>query len=144
MITSDVAGGIVLNTLGEVALVTNPGGWWGFPKGHIDAGEDAVAAAKREIAEEAGIPDVKLVRPLGTYVRYKTAPSGKEEDRSEWKHIEMFFFTTETTAPLKPQDSGNPEAKWFPVHEVSSVLSNLKDKEFFLSVSDLIQLPKAE
>jgi predicted NUDIX family NTP pyrophosphohydrolase len=47
----------------EVLLV-HPGGpfWknrddgaWSIPKGEIDAGEDALAAAKRELAEETGV-----------------------------------------------------------------------------------------
>lgn len=29
-------------------------GSWGFPKGHIEAGEDEMTAARREIAEETG------------------------------------------------------------------------------------------
>jgi bis(5'-nucleosidyl)-tetraphosphatase len=33
--------------------------WWGFPKGHAEAGEGPRAAALRELKEEAGlIPDV--------------------------------------------------------------------------------------
>lgn len=30
-------------------------GTWGFPKGHLEAGEDVVAAARRETEEETGI-----------------------------------------------------------------------------------------
>jgi len=37
---------------------------WVLPKGHIEAGETADAAAVREVREEAGI-DAELERPLG-------------------------------------------------------------------------------
>ncbi|WP_322890737.1 MULTISPECIES: NUDIX hydrolase [unclassified Yoonia] len=39
-------------------------GLWGFPGGHVDAGETALAAAARELAEETGV----VARP----VRYLT------------------------------------------------------------------------
>ena len=38
---------------------------WGFPKGHIDAGESPDAAARREIEEETGLKDLVLRAPLG-------------------------------------------------------------------------------
>ncbi len=31
------------------------GGHWGFPKGRLEPGEDAIEAARREVAEEVGI-----------------------------------------------------------------------------------------
>ena len=53
---------------GKVLLVRrkNPpdAGLWGFPGGHVDAGETALDAAARELAEETGV----IARP----VRYLT------------------------------------------------------------------------
>lgn len=37
---------------------------WVLPKGHLDAGETAEQAARREVAEEAGL-EVRLVAPIG-------------------------------------------------------------------------------
>ena len=48
------AGGVVLNKKGEVLVVSQRGTSWSLPKGHIDKGEDALGAAKREIYEESG------------------------------------------------------------------------------------------
>ena len=43
-----------MNAKREIALVKNGPVFWGFPKGHVDPGEDALAAAKREIIEASG------------------------------------------------------------------------------------------
>jgi predicted NUDIX family NTP pyrophosphohydrolase len=67
--------GILLHRRGEVLLV-HPGGpfWakrdegvWSIPKGEYEDGEDPLAAARREFAEELGsaLPDDAQLRPLG-------------------------------------------------------------------------------
>ena len=40
----------------EYLLLRYGGGNWGFPKGHVEAGESDLQAAQREVAEETGIP----------------------------------------------------------------------------------------
>jgi len=41
-------------------------GVWDLPKGHRDPGEDLKACAVREVCEEVGITDLRLMRELGT------------------------------------------------------------------------------
>jgi len=132
------AGGIVLNARADVALVQNgSAAFWGFPKGHIDEGEDALTAAKREIGEETGIDDLTLIADLGVYERYKGMPGGGD-DVSEYKSIRMFLFKTSVDV-LAPRDSANPEARWVPQKSVEAMLTHSKDKEFFKKVAP--QLP---
>ncbi len=131
------AGGIVLNKRGEVALVrTGPEGFWGFPKGHIDQGEDALSAARREIEEETGLRDLALVEDLGSYERYKAHHDGSD-DASEYKTIRMYLLKSNRDV-LSPQDPGNPEARWVAQESVESILTSPKDKEFFRSVAKII------
>lgn len=133
MIRTESAGGIVLNSRGEVALVQNgPEDFWGFPKGHIDAGEDALAAAKREIAEETGLTELQLQSEFEPYSRYRGHPDGGD-DLDEYKTIHMFLFST-TQMSLEPQDAGNPDARWVAQGEVETTLTNPKDREFYRSI----------
>jgi len=66
MMKTHSAGGVVTNNQGKVLVVSQRGTSWSLPKGHIDPGESALAAAKREIYEESGIRDLELIRELGT------------------------------------------------------------------------------
>lgn len=126
------AGGVVTNDAGQVLVVSQRGTSWSLPKGHIDPGENALAAAKREIYEESGIRDLELVRELGSYERHKIGVDGGD-DRSEVKVITMFLFRTSEKS-LKPVDPDNPEARWVEKSEVALLLTHEKDKEFFRRV----------
>src|SRR5258707_12394220 len=103
------AGGVVINGEGKVLVVSQHGTSWSLPKGHIDPGENARAAAKREIYEDSGIRDLELIRELGGDERYKIGVNGGD-DRSEREVITMFLFRRSDKA-LRPVDAGCPVAK---------------------------------
>ena len=132
MIKTHSAGGVVTNSEGKVLVVSQQGTSWSLPKGHIDPGEDALGAARREIYEESGIRDLEFVRELGSYERHKIGVDGGD-DRSELKVITMFLFRTGETL-LKPVDADNPEAKWVEKSKVARLLTHEKDREFFQGV----------
>ena len=106
------AGGVVLRTDNGrtlVALVTereHPD--YVLPKGHLEAGESALDAARREVGEEAGFHNLTLVRELATFQRLNFA-------RTKWKTIHFFLFTTEEVeaSPLEPEN--HPHSGWFPL-----------------------------
>ena len=126
------AGGIVLNKEGLVLVVNQNNNSWSLPKGHIDEGEEKLEAAIREVFEESGIKDLKLIKELGSYQRYRIGLDGSD-DKSELKTIYMFLFKTKEEI-LNPTDPANPEARWVRREEVSELLTHKKDKEFFLSI----------
>jgi ADP-ribose pyrophosphatase YjhB (NUDIX family) len=126
------AGGVVINDEGQVLVVSQRGKSWSLPKGHIDRGENALEAAKREIYEESGIRDLELIRELGSYERHKIGRDGAD-DRAERKLITMFLFRT-SEKTLKPVDPDNPEARWVEKSKVALLLTHEKDKEFFRRV----------
>ncbi len=129
---TESAGGVVLNRSGEVLVVSQRGTSWSLPKGHLDPGEDALAAARREITEESGIRQLELVRELGSYSRHRIGKD-RDEDVSELKTIHMFLFKTSETK-LEPVDPHNPEARWVKPEDVEALLTHRKDKEFFLGI----------
>lgn len=136
---TESAGGVVLNTLNEVAVVSQRGDSWSLPKGHIDPGETPQGAAEREVREETGITQLVFVRELGSYERYRIGKNGVGEDEGELKRIHMFLFRTNQQT-LAPEDPMNPEARWVPIDAVAKLLTHPKDKAFFESVKAMLSV----
>jgi 8-oxo-dGTP pyrophosphatase MutT (NUDIX family) len=124
------SGGVVLNSKGQVLVVSQNGNSWSLPKGHLDPGETALEAAQREIYEESGVSSLELVRDLGSYERYKIGLKEGQEDRSELKIIHLFLFKTDQMV-LNPMDPKHPEARWVDKKDVAALLTHPKDKAFF-------------
>lgn len=130
------AGGVVINTNGDVLVVNQGGVHWSLPKGHVEPGEGSVEAARREIGEEAGIDELTFIKGLGAYERYRMNWDASD-DPDALKVIEMFLFTT-SQEELMPRDPANPSALWVPKDEIATMLTHPKDKEFFLGILNSI------
>lgn len=100
------AGGVVVRVAGGrvyVALVRE-GDHPEFvlPKGRAEAGETLEAAARREIAEEAGCTDLVLLGDLGARERL-------DHTRTAWKKTRYFLFRAAGAG------RGHPGVGWFPI-----------------------------
>jgi len=51
-------------------LLLDYGRHWDFPKGHLEKGEDDLTAARRELREETGIKNIKLVDEFNEQIVY--------------------------------------------------------------------------
>ena len=128
------AGGVVIGPGNKVVVVNQNGDSWSLPKGHLEENEDPEDAATREIFEESGIQDVKIIDKLGEYERTTTGSGGQGEQTDNIKHITMFLCITNQTE-LAPIDPNNPEAIWVSIQDVADKLTHPKDKEFFYSIT---------
>ena len=101
----DAAGGVVVRMSGsgvEVLLVREGGApSFVLPKGHVEAGETVEAAARREIAEEAGVRDLVLLTDLGVRQRLNF-------ERTSWKRTRYYLFL----APESAAAPAHPAAQW--------------------------------
>lgn len=80
MIYEKSAGAVILRKEGDknfYLLLCNLGAsgkkkrfHWNFPKGHIEKGESEIQALKREVQEESGIKDIKVVPGFRQAIRY--------------------------------------------------------------------------
>lgn len=92
--------------------------YWDFPKGVVEAGEDPLVAARREVEEETGITQLVILQPTAYH---QTAPYGR--------HKVARYYLGETQQEdvrlgLNPQ-LGQPEHhafRWVSAAEAESLL----------------------
>jgi 8-oxo-dGTP pyrophosphatase MutT (NUDIX family) len=91
---------------------------WGFPKGHLEAGEEPPAAAVREVSEETGLADVALrgeIETIDWYFRF----------RGRLIHKVCYFYLMETgceqTEPQRAE--GITACRWAPIDDALRMIS---------------------
>jgi 8-oxo-dGTP pyrophosphatase MutT (NUDIX family) len=91
---------------------------WGFPKGHLEAGEPAADAARREVEEETGLTGLVAHAPLGVidwYFRFR--------GRTIHKFCHFFLFESPAGEPVPQTDEGITACVWHPQEEALRTIS---------------------
>ena len=91
---------------------------WGFPNGHLEAGEQPEAAALREVSEETGLRDLVtrgLIDTIDWHFRF----------RGRLIHKVCHFFLMETAeSRTSPQrDEGITACRWLPFDGAEELIS---------------------
>lgn len=131
------AGGVVIGPGNKIVVVSQHNDSWSLPKGHLEPQEDEEEAAIREIYEETGIQDVKIIDKIGEYERARIGKGGIGELADSLKHITIFLCIT-NQEELRPIDPENPVAEWLAIQDVADRLTHPKDKEFFHTITPKI------
>ncbi len=82
------------NPISRVFLLLDYGRYWDYPKGHVEKGEDDLAAALRELQEETGIIGPRLVGDFRHDITYYFRDRKKGLIR---KTVVFFLASTEST-----------------------------------------------
>jgi 8-oxo-dGTP diphosphatase len=119
------AGGIVFKTEDQeinFALILNSYGEWTFPKGHIEKGEKPESAAKREVSEEIGLKDLKVMKLID-----KIDYWFKLKDILYHKFVYFYLMKVTDDALLKAQTSEIKDVRWFSAKEAREKLKYKED-----------------
>ncbi len=127
IVREPTAGGVVFRRGPEqqlqILLIQDAKDRWTIPKGHIEDGESAVQAARREIGEEAGLHEVDMLGWLGKiHFRYRridklvlmttqiylvrVRTDGEEIQKEEWMNDIRWFDFNDALDLIEYEDIG--------------------------------------
>lgn len=106
------AGGIIFrkkkNKI-QIAFILDPYGKWAFAKGHLHKNESLEEAARREVEEETGLKNLKIIRKLGKMDFWFRRQSGTLVH----KFVHYFLMQAPASAKFVPQvEEKIFKAKW--------------------------------
>jgi len=106
---------------------------WGFPKGHLETNEPADVAALREVQEEAGVQELRMVGRVDTidwFFRF----------RGRLIHKVCHFFLMESGSPAtSPQRAeGITECRWVPYDEALKAVSYANAREVLRRANEMV------
>lgn len=112
-------GGKVYNEKGEILFIYR-NDKWDLPKGKVDRKETIEAAALREVEEETGVKNLKIIKPLET-----TYHIFKRNGRHRIKITYWFEMKTSYTGKLQPEEiEGITKVEWLNSGQTQKALEN--------------------
>ena len=115
----NAAGGLVKNSKGEYLFIFRREKW-DLPKGKLEKNETIEEAAIREVKEECGLKNLKIIRELSPTFHIYFHGKNKFLKKTYW--YEMINNTNETPIPQNSEDI--TIAKWLDKSEINNVLEN--------------------
>ena len=128
-------------------------GHWEFPKGHIEGKESEEDTVKREVAEETGIKDLKILPGFKKYIKYffrQYKEKVSEDDpghplghtpkngKTPWVFKLVTFFVAETKTKeikISPEHIG---FLWLPFDEAVKKTTFKNSKKLLREANDFI------
>jgi len=121
------------------------GGHWEFSKGHVESGEDDETTMKRELEEETGIKDVKVIPGFKKYIKYffrqypeKAVESHKKNNKTPWVFKLVTFFIAETNTKEVTLSEEHTGFDWLPIEEAIKKTTFKNSKKLLKEVDDFL------
>jgi len=131
----EAAGGLVKNNFGEYLFIYRRGKW-DLPKGKADDDETGEDTALREVREECGLNDLKIISELPS-----TYHSFPEKGKNILKHTRWFLMTTKQAEVVLQTEEDIEAHRWLKKEEIfsfikgktyASLVEMLKETELLL------------
>ena len=132
-------GVVVLNKENKVFVgkrKDNPVNKWQMPQGGVDNGEDLVGAMKRELSEETGIKNIKILKEIDGWSKYELPDyllgkiwKGKYRGQKQ-KWFVVKFLGSDNEINLETKNPEFIEWQWIDIDGLPGVIVDFKKKVY--------------
>lgn len=135
--------GLIYYLLLHYPAINRKGGHWDFPKGHVEQRETEEQTLRREVKEETGIEDIKIIHGFKQYIKYffKQGYGLDSEARKKapWVFKLVIFYLAETQTreiKISPEHIG---FLWLPFEESVKKVTYKNAKELLKKANNFIR-----
>ena len=128
--------------------IDNPKNFWQMPQGGVDENESYLQAAKRELLEETGIKNIKVIKELNYWLEYDLPKNllgkiwnGKYRGQKQ-KWFIMKFIGNDKEININTKSPEFLEWKWLEKSDLPKVAVNFKVKIYNKIFAELTDLEK--
>lgn len=142
------AGAIIFRKEGDkiyYLLLHYPTGHWEFPKGHIEGKETEEETVKREIKEETGIEDLKIIPGFKQYIKYffrqykeNVSEADRRKGKTPWVFKLVVFFVAKTNEKEVKISHEHKGYAWLPIEEAIKKTTFKNSKDLLKKSNDFI------
>lgn len=139
------AGAIIFRIVDGVPhylLLHYPSGHWEFAKGHIEKNENFEKTIRREVKEETGIEDLKIMPGFKEYIKYFFRKSyglkGQEKKTAPWVFKLVVFYLAETKKEDVKISEEHKGFLWLPYEQALKRLTYKNAKELLRKSNDYL------
>ena len=118
--------------------INRKGGHWEFAKGHIEEGENYEQTVKREVAEETGLKDIKIIPGFKKHIKYFFRETRKKTDKPSWIFKLVTFFIAESKTKDVKLSLEHIGFVWLPIDEAIKKTTYKNSKELLKKANEFI------
>ena len=149
MLKEKSAGAIIFrmeNGVPHYLLLHYPSGHWEFAKGHIEKGESFEQTIRREVLEETGIKELKIIPGFKHYAKYffrkNYGLEGEAKKKAPWVFKLVLFLVAETKQKEVIISKEHKGFLWLPIGQAIKRTTYKNAKELLKKANDFIMKHK--
>jgi bis(5'-nucleosidyl)-tetraphosphatase len=119
-------------------LLMYPAGHWDLPKGNIEKGEEPIQTMVREVREETGIVDLRVIPGYEKKIEYFYRRDGKKV------HKTVVFFLAETSVEKVTISFEHQDYGWFDYAEAIKIVTYPNARRLIREGETLITAEKGQ